>query len=1552
MKTKRTGLWLCLLVLITLFLLTACGEEKKQDVNADEDGIKLYWNVEKFQYSQKDVLRTTRDGQYYVRFAVDGEQVEYPVKDSLLVDYIDTMEVMGLVFDDQGVVIDALRVEEFYGSILAEDDYVTSLSKSEIICNTMGNGMGLSKTISINEKTKVYYWDEDGGVLCGLPGQLQIGSKILAVADEAGTVTHVYTRDPFAMGDVYWNHQRKYDTLTKLSTRELDELGRFVYNFSVNGEQVTLYTRDQEIANKVDAVAARCMGLSFDENGYIQDVFTTRAMTGGKSWGSWYYILDVDGKIISGEKFSGSNIGSTARGSLAADCKIYDVSGKGDYIGQPTELRLYDQVHGLRNEHGEICVLFVVGRTYQADIYYNVERKYDAVNKITKRTLAADGYYYITLAVKGEQVTLKTDNKEIVNSIDAAAARCFGLKVENGEILEFYGAGNVWGGRQFCSYDYVTEIRADGTIVCKENDVAKNGDKTYTGKMADDCGVYNVSSTAGVIGEKTTLQVGDKVHALKDWYGNVTHIFVVGRSYRVPIYWNVNRQYDSENKTTRRVPNADGYYEVVLAVNGQQKTFKTKSKSLITEIDAVATKCFGLVTSGNIIQKMYKTANVYGGAQFCSWDVVTSIKDNKVVAKEADGSKIYTDYMTKSTKVYNVTGNGEFVGEKTTLQVGDKIHALKYATGGINIIYVVSRTEKVIEETAYCQLCEKDVTWYSWDGAVAMEHGKHYFLKHSVGINKTAYIGAEDQTDMEVTLDLRGHDIRATARAFRVYGTFNLLDTVGEGVIYGNTAGQATGFYVYDAGIFNMYGGIFRGGDVANSQCGIGALGLKEGSKATFNMYGGSLSGGNTEKDGGNLTLYHSSVFNMYGGTISDGKTLGQGGNILAGAKSQINLYGGQITGGTAQTGNSIYGGQISVYPDAPVVVDDIYLNQPLHVPELLAQTSRIAVTLPAGHGVVTGQTPQENIAYIQATNGQIIYQGGKLVVRAPADRVAFCEHCQKEVEWYVWDGAFTLEDGEHYYLRASVSVSETAYIGTAENGDVSVCLDLNGQNVDATVRVFRIYGNLNLMDGAETDGIITGNTAGQASVFYVYENAVFNMYGGTMTSQKTVTSDNGAGIGGIDKGTMNLYGGKITGGVSKRSGGNLNLYNTGVLNMYGGIIENGKSLENSGGNIQMNAKSQLHIYGGSILGGSAANLGNCINANGKVTLYGNSQITVSEIYLPGTKTLVVENALAAESSIGIALQNGTGIFTGQTAEENAAFFHNDTYEVYYQNGKLGLRSPVDPNAHYHCVCGGLGAKGDHTECTDVEWTPWPGADALTLDGSVYYYLTQDITVDKVIKLEEGQILNLCLNGHSITTTANIYIFDVYGELNLCDHPNEDGSYSGAVTNLYSGKGHTRAFELRSPASVAKMNIFGGNFSAPNAQSTGTGSTVARVGSSTGKCVFKLYAGTIFGGKASSMAISGNITFESGSTGYLYGGLITGGSNDKGAGNVILKNGASLTLDGGSITNGTGIDGGNVRVNSGCTLAIISGAVTGGSIYAAGTVTVSENATVDEIITP
>ena len=104
--------------------------------------------------------------------------------------------------------------------------------------------------------------------------------------------------------------------------------------------------------------------------------------------------MDIQGDIVTATKYSSSDKGTTVRGTLSKDVKVYDVSGTGAYVGEPTELRLYDQVHGLKNPYGEIIILFVISRTYQADIYWNVERQWDSAAKQTKRTPAAVGYSY------------------------------------------------------------------------------------------------------------------------------------------------------------------------------------------------------------------------------------------------------------------------------------------------------------------------------------------------------------------------------------------------------------------------------------------------------------------------------------------------------------------------------------------------------------------------------------------------------------------------------------------------------------------------------------------------------------------------------------------------------------------------------------------------------------------------------------------------------------------------------------------------------------------------------------------------------------------------------------------------------------------------------------------------------------------------------------------------------------------------------------------------------------------------------------------------------
>ena len=1139
--------FLFLIFALVLLVAAGCGSKKAPE----EVTSAVYWNVDRVAYLSGASVRLPRDGYYMIRMAVDGKQVDVPVKDLEMVRLIDTMEVMGFVFDEEGIVTDVLRIEEFFGDIPVEDYYVTDFSQEYITVSSVAGGRGYSHTFQLGSNTVIYRADA-GSPLTGMPGELELDSRVLLLRDKEGEIAQIWCEPPFEAGDVYWNTKRMYSSANKMSTRSSDELGYFNYTFAVNGELVELKTKDQAVANKIDSIAAKCMGLRFDEDGNISGVISTKLTVGGSSFGSWYHVTDIqDNGIVSAYRYAnGSNKGKSVRGTLADDCKIYDVSGTGAYIGEPTQLRLYDQIHGLRNNHGQIGTIFVVSRSSYTDIYWNYDRQWNSRTKETKRVPDEEGWYTLTLAVNGEQKILRTKDKDIVNSIDSTAVRCCGLDTDGDVITEFFATTNVWGGKQFCSWDYVTDIEGD-VVTATESDSSKEP-KDYVGPMAADCKVYNVSEHAAVKGEKTTLQVGDRIHALKDLDGNITHIFVVERPLYVPIYWNVERKWNSSAEQTKRTPNEEGYYEFLLATDGKQVTLKTKSKAIANSIDGTTIRCFGLATYGDEIVRYYKASEVASGKQFCSWDYVTDITGLRVTAKEADaakGDKTYQGYMRTTCGVYDMTGNGLFVGEKTTLQVGDQIHALRYSNGGIKHIFVVGReldtdvywnverkwnstakqtkrtpneegyyeillavngeqklyktadldlvnamdgtavrcfglrvngdiiekyyshldlknghqycswdyvtqigedgtvvcvesdnynktyTGKLTEQTVVynvsknyeafagevtdlrlgdrihglrdndrnltvlyvverekeqahkfgvCSACGQMERWTAWDGSTTFSDG-HYYLNNDINVTATAYIGSDSNSGIKVCLDLCGFDITSTKRVFRIYGTMNLMDSGADSVITSSSTGQGAGFYVYDNGVFNMYGGTFKTAGQQNSQSGLGAMGVKSGSKAVFNMYGGKLIGGDTKKGGGTLDMFHSSTFNLYGGIVEGGKTLTNGGTIAVAAAATVNIYGGTVTAGQATgKGDCIYAaGKVTLYEGNKITVDQIYLlaGKTIAIDGILAQKSSVGILLADITGIFSDATVEDNASFFSSAEKEILFSEGVLSV-------------------------------------------------------------------------------------------------------------------------------------------------------------------------------------------------------------------------------------------------------------------------------------------------------------------------------------------------------------------------------------------------------------------------------------------------------------------------------------------------------------------------------------------------------------------------------------------
>ena len=1524
----------------SVLIMSGC---KKKAAEADN---RLYWNVDKVKYSDEKVSRSRRqDKLYYVLFAVDGEQKELPVKTQLLADYIDTMEVMGLEFDEEGVVTGVRPIRDFYGEVVAREYYVKSVSDTQVVCSSTGTDAGYHMTLDITDRTKIYFVDPEGGPLCGVPAKSpQVNGKVTAVRDFEGNITHLYVEAPFEPLDIYWNVSRQYDSETKTSTRMADNFGNFVYTFAHNGQQEELKTKDPKVANAIDAVAAKCMALRFDENGFITEVVSTKAATGNSSFASWFHVISIDGNTVVAHRYnSGANQGTEQAAPMAADCKIYDVSGKADYVGQPAELSLLDQVHGLKNQFGEITHLFIINHVYDAGIYWNFDRKWDATNKVSTRTPDASGYYNITLAHDGKQVTVRTNDRDIVNSMDAAAARCFGLDVENGVIRKFYNVSSLRNGKQFCSWADITAI--DGKKVTATKTDAQKVVTTYEGRLADDYVVYDVSSVAGMKGERTTLRVGDKVHALKGLDGKIRTIFVVSRSVNAKIYWNVSRKWDSKAGASTRKPEQDGYYHFTLAVDGKQVDLKTKDADLVKAMDGTAVKCFGLEVSGDVITRVYPCAYVKGGVQFCSWATVTKLQGKQITAtKVTDGkTATYTGNMGTNCKVYNVSSTAKMVGEVTTLQVGDVIHSTKNADGTVNIIYVVTR--KNPGKTIYWNISR------SWDSTKSEtkrtpDANGYYTVKLAVNGEQKTFKTKDktiiDRIDGTATkcfgLDVNGDEITAfyptstiaNGKQFCSWDEVTVID--GKKITAKEMTEGKTGTYegelADNCDIFDVSNTTIAGqrtklakGDVIhalyNADGKVGTVFIvshnvpiywnvnrqwdstKSATKRTPDadgMYEVVLAVGGVQKTFKTDSL---DIINSIDGVATKCFGLEVSGDKITKFYAAADLAdGNQFCSWddvfALEKDGTLHAYEADVNKDGTVYSAKLSENVQIYDVSSNASVIGEKTTLHIGDRIH---------ALKNSTTGEItvIYVVDRDVLRVSADAKTI-------TLWHRWNGSgtdsyhmtnrkftsnvtldgkkYTVSDKGMYYLNSDVTVSSGAKLGT----------EVSARNWD-TVTVDDVLANGIRLDLAGHTVTGTGDR-----IFYIYDSFyLLDSVGGGQVIAKYNKQAPLAYV--YDNALFVVAGGTLKGGVKTTStagGGLIAVGNKtgGMMMMLDGTITGGQSAGN-GGNIVMFKQSALYLLGGTVTGGTADKSGGGIyvpatselSVGGSVNVTGNNG---SNIYLASGAKITVdgEAPLTSDAHIGVSMQAPGVFLTDSTAAKIVGCFTGDSTEVSLKQENDDLKLATK---HNHCVCGGELKLADHTSCDPVEWEPWPGADKAVMDANHYYYLTEDTAFADTLYIgsstDNTPVLNLDLNGHNITATKRI--FRVYGTLNLTD-------CQGTGTVSSTATGQAPAFYLYKNGGI--MNLYGGTIK-------GSGATNNSGGVAAVEGVLNIYGGAISGGKSNA---GGNLYLYSTAVINMYGGAIQNGEVTGNGGNIFVSNkNAKINLFGGTITGGKAEGKGN-----------------------------------------
>lgn len=695
----KKRLWFLCIVLIAML----CGCNKQQEapppVEQVAQDVQIYWNVDYFNYQPETGMTRVKNGAYYrATFATGGEQVDLFFDNYATLEYADTMQYMGFEIDENNVVQRVLKIDEFTGGLACLNAYVESVEGDTVLCNTALNFRELPIKLKLREDTGIYYRDDDSGPLVGMPTELQRGSCVTAVQDENGYTLCIYAEPPFEEKPVYHIKGRMYDSATKMSTRESDALGVYTIPFAVEGQLVELKCKDQRLVNTIDSYATMCMHLGFDEEGFINNVAGAWHATGHWSDISWCYVTEITDTYF----VARDSKGKSYTGYFADNVKIFNVDSRANNFGEKTELQIGDRVHCSCNKAKDVNVIFVNLRKPDMDIYWNVDRMYHNEAKKTNRVPDREGFYHITLAVNGQQKHLRTVSYDLINKMDAYPAKCFALMLDGDLITDVIDPWSTMHGSTWGSWVDITEIAEDGTVTA----VKLSGGKvteTLTGKLSENYHAYNVTGDGLFTGVETTLREGDRVHALKNLDGSIGTVFVVNRAMDCELYFNLDRKYDSALKTTTRIPDAEGYYVFSMAVNGKQVELKTKSETLATQIDQVATRAVGLKISGDVIAKVYADNKVagYTGGRKAAWYTLTALDGNRITAEnknvnDVDFGWIYNGTMAKNCPVYNCsTAFVNYRGEKTQLKLGDTIMCMQDSHGKVVLVYVVNRKDDV-----------------------------------------------------------------------------------------------------------------------------------------------------------------------------------------------------------------------------------------------------------------------------------------------------------------------------------------------------------------------------------------------------------------------------------------------------------------------------------------------------------------------------------------------------------------------------------------------------------------------------------------------------------------------------------------------------------------------------------------------------------------------------------------------------------------------------------------------------------------------------------------
>ncbi len=555
--------------------------------------------------------------------------------------------------------------------------------------------------------------------------------------------------------------------------------------------------------------------------------------------------------------------------------------------------------------------------------------------------------------------------------------------------------------------------------------------------------------------------------------------------------------------------------------------------------------------------------------------------------------------------------------------------------------------------------------------------------------------------------------------------------TIENSVLKGGSARRGGSIYGSASTEYTITDSIILGGKATGRGGNIFAMGPVE-------MTRTKVTAGTAGEDGGNIYFQAKPVV-LTDCVIENGFAGATGGNIFVNG-GPITVDGGKIAGGFNCIGSATFKGNA-------IVNNYDYEGVQLSAPAVFDLTEGASIVV-AGEGALSTTDVSAELAsgqILPCTRTALAITEG--VLAGTATDTGYCPHCKQNVTWTAYT-AGTVATG-HYYADAMTGVSP----GTVAAGS-DVVIDLRGK-VDTTARM-TFTGTLTFISSVTGGGVLdrvaasstnagpllrgTGtvniyggsfsgtSTTGRGGLMDLYGGGTFNLYNGCLRDGVNTDPEVSYAGGNLyvgEKATFNMKGGLITGGITEKNGGNVEVYK-GTVNMDGGVVMKGASVlggnfypgtgstfvmndgiiyggkaQTRGGNLYSGSTSAtLTVNGGWITGGIAGEFGgNAYINNGKFYLYGG---TVSDgIATWGGGNLYLNSGYyAADSAVGTVTKKYAGNISVVAAAEGKSVVIADgrsnvttsTYSYSGVGGNIAVFGDLELGKAE--ICGGYGARG------------------------------------------------------------------------------------------------------------------------------------------------------------------------------------------------------------------------------------------------------------------